>query len=118
MTVAENGIAYGVFNEMTVQIPFSTEDWASFLHLSERTMHRYRKNELTFDALHSERILELVLLFRKGETIFGSEENYVTWLNAKNIALGNRMPRQLLGSSLGIGLVRDELSRIEHGILA
>lgn len=118
MTVAESGIAYGTFNEMAVKTPLSMGDWASFLHLSERTMHRYRKNQLTFDPLHSERILELVLLFRKGQEIFSTEENFTAWLNAKNIALGGKAPLQLLGSSLGIGLVKDELSRIEHGILA
>ena len=58
------------------------------------------------------------MLFRKGEEVFGSEENYFTWLSAKNISLGGKAPRALLGSSVGINLVRDELSRIEHGILA
>lgn len=118
MIVAERGIAYGLFNQMANQIPLSVLDWANFLHLSERTLQRYKKNKLTFDPLHSERILELVLLFRKGEAVFGSEENYFTWLGAKNISLGGKTPRALLGSSVGINLVRDELSRIEHGILA
>jgi putative toxin-antitoxin system antitoxin component (TIGR02293 family) len=118
MMVAESGIPYGTFNQMADQTPLSIGDWASFLHLSERTLHRYRKNQLTFDPLHSERILELVLLFKKGQEIFNSEENYFAWLNTKNIALGSKTPLQLLGSSLGIGLVKDELSRIEHGILA
>lgn len=118
MMVAEQGIAYGAFNQMTDQIPLSIGDWADFLHLSERTLHRYRKDKLKFDPLHSERILELVLLFRKGEVIFGSDENYFTWLNSKNISLGGKTPKSLLGSSVGIGLIKDELSRIEHGVLA
>ncbi len=116
--VAESGIPYGAFNHMTEQIPLSIGDWADFLHLSERTLHRYRKDKLKFDPLHSERILELVLLFRKGEIVFGSEEKYFIWLNSKNISLGGKIPKSLLGSAVGIGLIRDELSRIEHGILA
>lgn len=118
MMVAESGIAYGVFNQMTSQIPLSVGDWADFLHLSERTLHRYRKDKLKFDPLHSERILELVLLFRKGEVVFGSEQNYFTWLTTRNISLGGKVPRSLLGSSVGINLVKDELTRIEHGIFA
>jgi putative toxin-antitoxin system antitoxin component (TIGR02293 family) len=118
MTVAENGIAYGVFNQITNQIPLTVGDWADYLHLSERTLHRYRKNKLKFDPLHSERILELVLLFRKGAKIFGTLENYFTWLNTKNISLGSKLPKSMLGSSVGIQLLKDELSRIEHGVLA
>ena len=118
MVFAEAGIPYGTFNKMSVEIPFSVGDWANFLHLSERTMHRYKINKLKFDPLHSERILELVLLCRKGEKVFGNEENYFTWLNSKNISLGGKSPKVLLGSSVGIGLVKDELARIEHGILA
>jgi putative toxin-antitoxin system antitoxin component (TIGR02293 family) len=118
MTFAESGVAYGTFNKMAGETPLSMVDWAAFLHLSERTLHRYRKGKLTFDPLHSERILELVLLFRKGQRVFGSEENYFTWLDSKNITLGGKTPKQLLKSSVGINMVKDELSRIEHGILA
>ncbi|MBI3509684.1 MAG: DUF2384 domain-containing protein [Bacteroidetes bacterium] len=118
MTFAEQGITYGIFNQITHRIPLSVEDWAGFLHLSERTLHRYRKYKLKFDPLHSERILELVLLFNKGVRVFGSEENYFTWLSSANISLGGKSPRSLLGSSVGISLIKDELSRIEHGVLA
>ena len=40
------------------------------------------------------------------------------WLDAENIALGGVKPKSLLDSTFGIEIVKDELTRIEHGILA
>ena len=39
-------------------------------------------------------------------------------MQRSNVALGSRKPIDLLASTLGIGLVIDELGRIEHGLVA
>ena len=98
--------------------PFSTTEWSNFLHLSERTFQRYKKDRRTFDPLHSEKILEITLVYNKGVEVFGDKANFDAWLSAKNVALGGIKPKELLDSSFGIGLLKDELTRIEHGVLA
>ena len=81
-------------------------------------MQRYKKEEATFDVIHSERIIHLTLLFKYGIEVFGTKEKFKSWLETDILALGNIKPNQLLDNSFGIDLVKDELGRIEHGILA
>lgn len=112
------GIKYSLFQTIANNSPFSTAEWSNFLHLSERTFQRYKKEKRTFDPLHSEKILEITLVYNKGTEVFGDKGNYDAWLEAKNVALGGIKPKELLDSTFGIGLLKDELTRIEHGVLA
>jgi putative toxin-antitoxin system antitoxin component (TIGR02293 family) len=112
------GIKFKVFINIVDNSPFSVEEWSSYLHISERTIQRYKKEEKTFDPLHSEKILEITLLNKKGIEVFGNPQKFNTWLDSKSIALGGVKPKELLDSSFGISLVKDELIRIEHGVLA
>ena len=50
--------------------------------------------------------------------MFGNKDYFNTWLNSVNLALGSLKPKQLLDSYFGIELIKDELTRIEHGVLA
>lgn len=114
----KKGIKYNQFLKYTQQTPFSISDWSEFLHLSERTLHRYQKDKKTFDALQSEKIMEIILVYKKGIEVFGNNKNFDNWLLQNNIALANKMPKEFLTSSTGIKLIMDELHKIEHGILA
>jgi len=115
---ARTGLSYSHFQQLSSKTPFSMKEWSEILHISERTLQRYKKEDLVFESLQSERILEVALLQRKGIDIFGSPEKYFTWLNTINVALGGILPRELLDNSFGIGLLKDELLRIEHGVLS
>ena len=112
------GISYRLFQKVVKNSPFAISDWIKFLNVSERTVQRYKKGNKTFDAVHSEKIVEITLLFRKGVAVFGSREKFGTWLGADLVALGGQKPRDLLDSSFGISLLKDELIRIEHGVPA
>jgi uncharacterized protein (DUF2384 family) len=59
-----------------------------------------------------------MLLFNKGVSVFGSTSNFLTWINSKSIPLGGVKPIDLLDNSFGINMVKDELIKIEHGVLA
>jgi len=59
-----------------------------------------------------------MLLVRKGEEVFGDKSKFDAWLNATNVSLGNVVPKNLLDSSFGINLLKDELIRIEYGVFA
>jgi putative toxin-antitoxin system antitoxin component (TIGR02293 family) len=113
-----DGIAYDVFETIAGHSPFSIDEWSQFLHLSGRTMQRYKKEQKTFEPIQSERILRITLLNNKGEEVFGDMARFHTWLNHKNIALGGILPKDLLDTDFGIDLLKDELIRIETGVLA
>ncbi len=115
---SREGISFSQFQQLSENLPFSMREWSEILHISERTIQRYKKESLVFEPLQSERILEIALLKRKGIDVFGSEKNFYTWLKSVNPALGGITPRELLDNSFGIGLIKDELLRIEHGVLA
>ncbi|ANI88420.1 hypothetical protein A9P82_03345 [Arachidicoccus ginsenosidimutans] len=114
----KHGIKFPAFKTIVERSPFSIGEWSNFLHLSERTMQRYSKENKAFDPIYSEKILEITMLNNYGKEVFGDEENYNTWLQTKNIALGGITPKALMDSTFGIKLIKDELTRIEHGVLA
>jgi putative toxin-antitoxin system antitoxin component (TIGR02293 family) len=116
-TVRE-GISFSIFSGFVKKTPFSLAEWSSFLNMSERTMQRYQKEKKSFDSIYAEKILQITLLYKIGIEVFGNEEKFNTWLESQNLALGGRKPKELLDNTFGIGLLKDELTRIEHGILA
>lgn len=118
MQWVRGGIDFDMFQTMSSKFPFTSEEWSQFLHLSERTIQRYKKEEKNFDSLQSEKILQISLLYQRGVEIFGDKNNFNSWLSANNIALGNVKPKELLDNAFGIALLEEELTRIEHGVLA
>lgn len=118
MTIAREGIGYDIFSPLLSKYPFSLEDWSHYLHLSERSLQRYRKEKKTFDPLQAEKILQITMLYEQGVEVFGSKENFDIWLGTTSIALGNVKPKDLLDTSFGIDMLATELIRIEHGVLA
>lgn len=118
MNLVRNGIAFAIFYRFAKDTPFSLGEWSLFLNMSERTMQRYKREKKTFDPIYSEKILQITLLYNLGIEVFGNREKFNTWLDTRNVALGGIKPKTLLDNSFGIGLLKDELTRIEHGVLA
>jgi len=112
------GIDYHIFTSVIKNLPLSISEWSGILHVSERTMQRYKKEKRAFDTLQSEKIIQVTMLFRYGADVFGSYEKLHRWLETESLSLGKVRPKELLDSSFGIDLLKDELTRIEHGILA
>ena len=117
INTAREGIPFTQFQNIAQSSPFTMTEWSNYLHVSERTMQRYKKEKRTFDTLQSEKILHITLLYNTGTELFGSDEKFNKWLNTDNLVLHCK-PKDLLDSTFGIGMLRDELARIEHGILA
>ncbi|PLW96765.1 MAG: hypothetical protein C0591_08105, partial [Marinilabiliales bacterium] len=82
------------------------------------SLQRYKKDKGSFNPVTSEKIIEIAMLNKYGIKVFGDQQKFNTWLSSKNLALGGVSPKDLLDSSFGIQLLKDELTRIEHGILA
>jgi len=116
--MAREGLTYNHFTTLSERIQIGIQEWADYLHISERTIQRYKKEGKAFDPVSSEKIILVELLYKKGIDVFGIEENFYTWMDTKSIALGGVKPKELLDTSFGISMVYDELGRIEHGIFA
>jgi putative toxin-antitoxin system antitoxin component (TIGR02293 family) len=118
VNMLREGVAYTYLNSISDRINFTLEDWSSYLHLSERTIQRYKKDKKPFDTIYSEKIVQIDQLYKKGAEVFGNDDNFHTWMETKSIPLGGVKPKELLDTTYGINLVADELGRIEHGIFA
>jgi putative toxin-antitoxin system antitoxin component (TIGR02293 family) len=112
------GYGYSYVANLPVSTSFSQKDWSEFLHISERTIIRYREQNKKFDPLQTDRIIHLNQLYIFGIDVFGDENLFNLWLSNKNLALGGRTPKELLTTSFGINMVNDEIGRIAHGVLA
>ena len=93
------------------------KDIAHLLSLSEPTIRKYIKEGKHLNTGLSEHILELFELYEKGMDTFGSLEEFRNWLPHYNSGI-ERKPIDLLDTITGIRVVMDELTRIDHGILA
>lgn len=118
ISTTREGIDYEVFDRLALNFPLKSNDWSRILNVSERTMQRYKREKKRFDSIHTERLLLIMLLFNKGNEVFGSTSNFISWINSQNISLGGIEPISLLDNAFGINMVKDELTKIEHGILA
>lgn len=116
--MVREGLTYNHFTTLSERIQIGMQEWADYLHISERTIQRYKKERKAFDPVSSEKIILVELLYKKGIDVFGIEENFYTWMDTKSIALGGVKPKELLDTSFGVTMVYDELGRIEHGIFA
>ena len=112
------GIGYTDFEKVFVFSSFTASEWSAILHLTERSLQRYKQQQKAFDPLQSEKIIQIILLFKRGITVFGSKEKFEIWLHTLNVALGGIKPKDVLDSAFGIEWLMDELGRIEHGVLA
>ena len=117
VTLVREGVQFSVFSKLLKRISFSLQEWSSFLHLSERTMQRYQKENKTFDISSSEKIIQITILYEFGVSVFVNKENFDSWLITKNVALGSK-PIELLDTVFGIEIINNELIKIEHGIFA
>ena len=97
---------------------FSLKDWANILHVSERTLQRYKQNKMKFDSSLSEKFLEILVILKIGTDVFGDKVKFKSWLNTKNLSLGGSKPKELLDTNFGTNLVKDELIRIAYGVFA
>lgn len=108
---------YNRFKTIVQKGPFTLNEWADLLFMSERTLHRYAKDNGGFNGLQIERILLLETLIDSGNDMFG-KEGFKTWLQSKPFSLNKNIPHNQLSTHDGIQGIIDVLGKIQHGISA
>ncbi len=118
VTVIRDGIDYKTFETVAAKTPLKDKDWTTILDTTLRTLLRYKKENKTFAPKQTEKIIEIQQLMHYGEEVFGEAVSFHSWLRTENVALNGIRPTELMDTSVGLGIVKDTLGRIEHGILA
>jgi putative toxin-antitoxin system antitoxin component (TIGR02293 family) len=95
----------------------SLKSLSSILQISERTLQRKKDSDLLSKSI-SEHVIQIAQIFSRGDEVFNSAEDFQTWINTANKALGNKKPIELLSSRYGAQMILDELGRIEHGVFS
>lgn len=106
------------FEKIASKTDFTQKEWADILHISERTIQRYAKENGTFNPNVSDKIYHINKVINRGQEVFGSYEKFLLWLRESPNMLEGHLSLNSLSNADGIQLILTQLGRIEHGILS
>jgi len=92
-------------------------DVARWLDITEPTLRKHIQSTKGLNPGISEHIIQLFELFNKGMDTFGSLNEFKGWLKSYNIGIDAK-PFDLLDTITGIGIIMNELIRIDYGVMA
>ncbi len=118
IAASREGVSLGSVQSMLNRDPFTLREWAQLLDITEGGLRRHLQTGKPLGRVRSAQLLEILLVLRRGLEVFEDEDRFLHWISAKSTALGGVAPKELLDNAFGIQLVRDELGRIEYGVLA
>ena len=114
--VAVADYSYKKLKRIADPVPFTQSEWANMLHLSERTLQRYAKNNSSFEGIYTDRILLLQEMINLGLETFTDANAFYSWLKKDKPVLGQNLNFESLYSDRGIQEVIDQLTRIQYGV--
>jgi putative toxin-antitoxin system antitoxin component (TIGR02293 family) len=115
---ASNGLSFTDFKKIASKTDLTQKEWSDILHISERTLQRYSKDNSSFSFSVADRIIQIKKVFERGKEVFGTYEKFNRWLRENPSMLEGRLSLHSLASFDGINNVLTQIGRIEHGILA
>ncbi len=116
--LVRSGLSRAALFHLAGKLKLTLPEVSQIFHLSERTLQRYRQGveeEQLLDSVVTDRLVALAELYAYGREVLG-EEYFLAWMQRPLRTLGGKSPKQLLFTSVGIDLVKDELGRIEYGV--
>lgn len=108
--------SYKKFQKIADKVPFTQKEWSNILHLSERTLQRYAKGNISFEGIYVDRIIQLDELIALGLETFDNASSFYDWLKREKHILGHTLNFESLFSTQGIQMVHNEIGRILHGV--
>ena len=94
---------------------FSDEKISNFLNINVKTFRSYKSSRLELKKDLQEHTIMLLSLIKHGIDVFGSQENFMSWLEKENFYLDKKAPILFLDTINGISLVNDALTGMEYG---
>jgi putative toxin-antitoxin system antitoxin component (TIGR02293 family) len=119
VNLVRRGLTRGALFHLSNSLRLSLAEAADIFHVSLRTLQRYKQKGDSggevLDSAVSDRMVQLADLYAYGSDVLG-ESIFIKWLQTPLRTLGGKMPKELLFSSVGIEMVKDELTRMEYGV--
>jgi putative toxin-antitoxin system antitoxin component (TIGR02293 family) len=115
--LARNGITKKQLLLLAKNVSLSLTEISRILPVSIRTLQRYKMGQV-FTSDISAQILLIADLFTKGINVFGGIDKFNLWFRNPCTALSGNRPLDLLDTSFGLEIIKDELGRIEHGVIS
>jgi len=106
----------GSFSHLNKILPLSQAEWAEILHISDRTLQRYIKENKPFEGLYAEHLYQIENMANIALEVFGTPERAKAWLQQPKEVLGKVLDFSSLQSFWGVKLISNELGRIAHGV--
>jgi putative toxin-antitoxin system antitoxin component (TIGR02293 family) len=94
---------------------FNDDVISEWLNISVRTFRSYKESTEKISNNLKEQVLLLVALFKHGNSVFGSKQDFGKWLISPNFIFDNQAPVNFLNSITGIRFVEDRITAIEFG---
>jgi putative toxin-antitoxin system antitoxin component (TIGR02293 family) len=110
--------SFNEFKKIADRLSFTQKEWADILHISERTLQRYARDNGTFNFSVIDRILLVDKIIKRGKAVFGTADQFIAWLRSNPTSIEGRLGLEALASFDGATKILNQLGRIEHGILA
>ena len=112
----KQGLPYGEFEGLRVQLRVPATRLAAVIGVSERTLAR-RKNEGRFKPDESDRLLRIIRLYQRTVDVLG-EDSATEWLTTPKRFLGGKTPLDFADTEIGAHEIDQALGRLEHGVFA
>lgn len=109
---------YDHFKKVAEKVPFTQAEWANILHVSERTLQRYSKDNHSFAPINAERIVLIEKVLQQAKLTFGSTDKFYDWIKREPYMMEGNLSVHSLSTFEGIQNVLTQLGRIQHGIFA
>lgn len=109
---------YNNFKKVADKVPFTQAEWANILHVSERTLQRYSKDNHSFAPINAERIVLIEKVLQQAKITFGNTDKFYEWIKRNPYMLEGNLSVQSLSTFEGIQNVLTQLGRIQHGVFA
>src|SRR5437660_2921645 len=93
---------YKEFKKIADKVPFTQKEWSDILHISERTLQRYAKENSVFNFSVADRILQIDKVIKRGVEVFGNMDKFILWLRDDPYMLEGRLSFHSLASIDGI----------------
>ena len=116
--MATKGINAEIIKNFSTYFNLSRDTTASLLNVSSPTIYRWIKSQKKLNRNLSAKLFEIADLFLYGIEVFGSQENFFSWIELPNTALGGMKPIEIIELPEGVSKVKDIIGRIEYGVFS
>src|SRR5450432_253255 len=93
---------YNEFKKISDKAELTQKEWSEILHISERTLQRYAKDNSAFNFSLIDRILLIDKVLKKGIEVFGNVIDFIAWLKNDPISTEGELGLYSLASFDGI----------------